>query len=770
MNTSERVKEIMTIERLKEEMLAEGKSWGNYTPTWEEALEGREDTAEPYINATDKVLQATAPVGRALGAVTSAPLTAYLNTPPGMLASSIIGNIYGHLADTDTAKEAIGTAAGWAEDNPRAARMAGNAADSLEILPWTKGIKTLSRAGMGNVKTKLEGFYNGRQFGSFFDAIKEGGESTWNSLFNTQDIADLRVKGPAAGKQRAVELRDSKLDNDKQGNKHATALMNSQMKGEWDNSSLANQLPSVQGGYLDQTHATNRPRVLEGLQADGAPPEIAEQLYDSAMKAHSRGSRGEKIVEGVANVGSYFTNRLDNALVGIRNIRGGHTGLGHEALGHRGRGSKSMTMLRGNNLDTFAKNRGKTADDLTGPDMVEFLEGTSQFERGGWFPLRKALGLDANASPTATHQKYLRAKNKPLATRTPDEARLVGIVDERIAGKAGGELTKAEKARALYISNKKPPNHTKAQKAEMKAQLDALDAKYADRDGPLSAAEQGEYNKILNKQTGLTPDQREFMEYVEASQGTGKGNILYTPDPEAPDDPSRGTVRYRTSFTSGDTDLGGVSFGGVVDLNNKQLYGLVSDQHDMMGVDPIGGRSLMNFSPVQSSGYGTRRETADQVKERLAPTQAIRDTEERAAQSLEAKTGMSRYKKETAAEYKQRVGAGEGESVKAAQERTGTKQRTTDESIGMLENRVMNDYRAPKQYDDYLTSLQNKGMFGMASAPAAGEVAESIETAGGLPAELLNSGAKERLMEMLKHVGEVSSANSKPFTSREEQQ
>lgn len=678
-----------------------------------------DEALEAAITAGSVGGEALGDLGRWVGehnpinAVVEGAITAYGYTAPGMAASWALNKI-GETETYQDAKEAVTDAnAEVKEEYPRGHRFFENMWAASELLPFTKGVKTLSTAGISNTKTKLEGFYAGREFGSFLDAIREGRQASVHAMFKPQDIANNRVKGPAAGKQRAQELLHGQ-PNEIVGNKQATYLMGSQMKGDWDKDSLSGRSPTVVASYIDQSYVADRARNLKGLADDGAPADVVELLYDDVLAAHRRpDSLKERIFQFGADVTSPFKDKLKGGMLGIRNIRSGGSGLGYEALGYRGRGSVTMGILRGPSLDRYAKPLGKTADDLTGPEMATFINSTLPFERGGWFGLKREAGLPADTSPSKGHDLFLKASQKPLMQRTPKEAQLVAATEARINGRAGTELSKIDKARYQYLLNKKPPQVGKKRKETLVAQKKAI--LKDDRVGPLTAEERGKLNKINNELTGTTPQQREFMDYVEASQGAGAPSATYIPDPSDPTNPNKGRVKFRTSFVSGDTDLGGVGLGALVDIDSKNIYSVVSDQHNMMGVNPIGGKPMLNVTPVQTTGYGRKRENTEQIKQRLAPTAAgpskaafIRD---QAAKDLEEATGLLR-KRETGPEYIERVGIPKepGETLTEYSKRTGTKQRTRDSTAGGLETRVMTEYDAPVQFQDYMKAGTNAGM------------------------------------------------------------
>lgn len=214
------------------------------------------------------------------------------------------------------------------------------------------------------------------------------------------------------------------------------------------------------------------------------------------------------------------------------------------------------------------------------------------------------------------------------------------------------------------------------------------------------------------------------------------------------------TIKYATTYLSSAKDLGGVGFRGVYDYGNKKSYSSVIDGHDMFGTNPAGGVGLWNSTPIMTANLtGTtalpKRSTAD--------TQKLED----ATRALEEKTGMLRIPKESAVEYKERVGANPGESVKDAEARTGIKQRTTDESPGMFESRVMKDYVAPVGMMDRANVAKNYGLLGSS-------IADLETTAGGLPPYLLNQQAQGSFDALKGLIGEVTGQSAEQLLINEE--
>ncbi len=186
----------------------------------------------------------------------------------------------------------------------------------------------------------------------------------------------------------------------------------------------------------------------------------------------------------------------------------------------------------------------------------------------------------------------------------------------------------------------------------------------------------------------MTEDQKKFVDYYEASQGSGTANVHVTPD---------GLVEYRTSYTSGDVDLGGVGAGYTIDVANKDFYGLADDGHDMFGVNPVGGAAMYNLTPVQRTGYGSKAETNKQMDGRWSSDIEARNARmEEGAAALEEKTGIPRKTKTATRNSKHHK---KGDVY-------------VDESVTAYENRLMNEYMATIRASDVGKAATNAGIVG----------------------------------------------------------
>lgn len=130
-----------------------------------------------------------------------------------------------------------------------------------------------------------------------------------------------------------------------------------------------------------------------------------------------------------------------------------------------------------------------------------------------------------------------------------------------------------------------------------------------------------------------------------------------------------GIYSFSDSHKSTAQDLGGVNDWVAIDTNNNKVYTMISDGHDMFGMNPAGGNSLINTTPIYSFNIGQKTKFE---KEGKKPDVDLSEIEEL--------TGIKRN---------------EGESATAYQAR------------------VLKDYRAPVTAGDVAKSAENVAGLGM---------------------------------------------------------
>lgn len=120
-----------------------------------------------------------------------------------------------------------------------------------------------------------------------------------------------------------------------------------------------------------------------------------------------------------------------------------------------------------------------------------------------------------------------------------------------------------------------------------------------------------------------------------------------------------------TSHVSEAKELGGVNDFIAINADTGDVYSVISDQHDMFGLDPVGGSSLITMSPVQRSNFKApakeRYSMEDNLNSRINKKSSKAAEGERraevmqAAKDLEKKSGIPMNKGENPVSYNLRV-------------------------------------------------------------------------------------------------------------------
>ena len=145
----------------------------------------------------------------------------------------------------------------------------------------------------------------------------------------------------------------------------------------------------------------------------------------------------------------------------------------------------------------------------------------------------------------------------------------------------------------------------------------------------------------LYQRTGkkLTPTQAAALKVFDEAVGTGAikpatlrdeaGNVVSSLDYNNIKKPE-GFMSTQTSYASEQKELGGVNHMFVVDPYNQVNYSMISDGHDIFGLNPAGGHPLITVQPITMEKWGTKGFTKQHktmnTRENVAA--AVRRTEE----------------------------------------------------------------------------------------------------------------------------------------------
>lgn len=146
----------------------------------------------------------------------------------------------------------------------------------------------------------------------------------------------------------------------------------------------------------------------------------------------------------------------------------------------------------------------------------------------------------------------------------------------------------------------------------------------------LSSSDMEEYFKYYNEtHPNTTP--------VRFRKGEGDDSFYY----------------FQSSHNSRAKELGGVNMFFAMNPETGQLITMISDRHDLMKRDPVGGTPAVNVSPAQISNFKAdkgKRFTLNKKKKREQDI-ARKKEQEKAAAEVEKRTGVKRGKTETSVDY-----------------------------------------------------------------------------------------------------------------------
>ncbi len=181
-------------------------------------------------------------------------------------------------------------------------------------------------------------------------------------------------------------------------------------------------------------------------------------------------------------------------------------------------------------------------------------------------------------------------------------------------------------------------------------------------------------------------EQRDLLEYftsngIKATKGKGDDPHLY----------------IGSSHHSKAKELGGVNDFIAINPKTGDVYTMLSDGHDLFGVDPIGGRSLVAVLPMQKSNFkrpkGSKHKATRNVDTGMSDPKMVAKLE-KAADDLEKMSGIK---------------------------------RNSDESPINYNLRVIREYEAPVKAEDVAKSARRAGMLTAGAQPFIGAPAAAEE-------------------------------------------
>lgn len=102
-------------------------------------------------------------------------------------------------------------------------------------------------------------------------------------------------------------------------------------------------------------------------------------------------------------------------------------------------------------------------------------------------------------------------------------------------------------------------------------------------------------------------------------------------------------------------DLGGVNQFIAIDTKNRDVYTLISDRHDMFGLDPVGGQGLVTIGTMEKVRLGGGYDPEVNALKKSERQARVQKREQEAVAKTEEMTGIKRRKNESATDYSKRV-------------------------------------------------------------------------------------------------------------------
>jgi len=118
-----------------------------------------------------------------------------------------------------------------------------------------------------------------------------------------------------------------------------------------------------------------------------------------------------------------------------------------------------------------------------------------------------------------------------------------------------------------------------------------------------------QYLRAKQKQKSkLTKADKELISYFDNARNPKVNEV------------SDGVYAMSTSHRSTAQDLGGMNDFIAVDINNNKVYSMTSDGHDMFGMNPPDGNSLLNVLPIEVFSLGKGRQQRRKKQEVVGET------------------------------------------------------------------------------------------------------------------------------------------------------
>ena len=361
------------------------------------------------------------------------------------------------------------------------------------------------------------------------------------------------------------------------------------------------------------------PRALNSL-ADNAPTKM-EGFYASPNPLNKVTSAAKAVAPNTGNIIDQLVNPYSMA---TRDVIGTGQGRRNEYISRPNQSESTGNMLASGHMDTQQK-RGIERDKETVvgnsaevqrniADEVDIadtpaLQGNLRLVEdapdnvvdGAIEHFRAIHGTNNNAGNTSV---VVRKPNsgegldgEALGTGTTAAPTTAALTNDALLSRARvalGEIDDVDFYRRFLTAAKHAsPDNLRIAVAKGKLPKSVISAKGTVEKAALLKNYWGIVDK-KNRGKPLTENQQQIYDFFEGAPEVklrDRGNGIYS---------------FQDTLKSSAKDLGGMNIWTAIDVKNNKAYTVMSDGHDMMGMNPPGGNSLINITPVRSFDVGTK--------------------------------------------------------------------------------------------------------------------------------------------------------------------
>ena len=361
------------------------------------------------------------------------------------------------------------------------------------------------------------------------------------------------------------------------------------------------------------------PRVLNSL-ADNAPTKM-EGFYDSPNPI----SQATAAAKAVAPNTGYIIDQLVNPYsMATRDVIGAGQGRRNEYISRPNQSETAANMLATGHMDTQMKRgiqRDKEtvagssaeaqryiADEVDISDTDGLKRGLQLVEdapdnvlEGAVAHVRAIHGTDNSPGNTSV---VIRKPNsgegldgEALGTATTSAPTFAALANEALIARAKVAMGDVDPPtfyrRYLTAAKHASPDNLRLAVAKGKLPKSVISASGSVEKAALLKNYWGIVDKKNNGKP-LTENQQQIYDFFEGATEvklTDRGNGIYS---------------FQDTLKSSTKDLGGMNAWGAIDVYIDKVYPMLSDGHDMMGMNPPGGNSLINIVPIRPFDVGTK--------------------------------------------------------------------------------------------------------------------------------------------------------------------